>query len=282
MAPSTILSPSEFDIKNISYSDVVERKNGSKVCYPLYNNKPIYFQTPQMYAPFGISSFNNEPGVQETYSMNLSFQGMAERKSVKKLFDVMESIDKSNVKEAFDNCSTWLNKKKVNSLDVVEALYSPIVREPTQEKYSATMKLKLPYYEDMFKTTFYDKEHNIMNIKNHIADMKGSKCKAVIMCTGVWFIGGKFGCTWQCEQVECILPEKMSGYVIKDIPEDNIDVGDVVEEDEEIGIQTKNLSIQDPPESQTESEKNDVESDSDDDDDDDDDTPVPVVVKKKK
>ena len=74
----------------------------------------------------------------------------------------------------------------------------------------------------------------------------------------------------------------MSGYVIKDIPEDNIDVGDVVEEDEEIGIQTKNLSIQDPPESQTESEKNDVESDSDDDDDDDDDTPVPVVVKKKK
>jgi hypothetical protein len=285
MSPSSsVILPSEFDISNLTYGDVVERKNGSKVVYPLYKNKPIYFQTPQMYAPFGITSFNNEPGKPEDYSMNLSFQGKNERKSLQKLYDVMDAIDKSNVKQAFENCSSWLNKKKVNSTDVVEALYTPIIREPREDKYSPTFKLKLPFYEGMFKTQFYDKSQNIMNIKNHLADMKNAKCKAVIVCTGIWLIGGKFGCSWQCEQVECVLQEKLSGYVIRNVPDDDIDTEDIVE-----SVIDGNATKTENPEKQMndmtlENKEDDDGEDieSDDDSDEDDEVPIPVIVKKKK
>ena len=286
---TTILKPSEFDIKNLTYGDVIERKNGSKVCYPLYNKKPLYFQTPQMYAPFGISTFNNDGGKPEDYSMNLSFQGMNERKSLKAFYDMLEQIDKANIQEGFKNCSSWLNKKKVNSTDVVEALYTPIIREATSDKYSSTFKLKLPYYDDMFKTQFYDKTGEVMNIKNYLnGQTKGSKCKAVIMCAGIWLIGGKFGCTWQCVQMECVMPEKLSGYVIKNIEEDNIDNDDIPEDvdgDEDTDTITNDVGKIDIKSKEEDSgeniESDDPESDDDDDDDDDGDEPVPVIVKKK-
>ena len=237
-----------------------------------------------MFAPFGISSFNNDGGKPEDYAMNLSFQGMNERKSVKKLYDMLEQIDKANIQEGFKNCSSWLNKKKVNSTDVVEALYTPIIREPASDKYSPTFKMKLPYYDDMFKTQFYDKNGDVMNMKNYLnGQTKGSKCKAVIMCAGIWLIGGKFGCSWQCVQMECIMPEKLTGYVIKNIEGDNIDNDDIPEDseaDSETHQITEDVGKIDVKSNDDESDN--IESDEPESDDDDDDgEPVPVVVKKK-
>jgi len=279
-----IIIPSEFDVSQLTYGDVKKLDSGGKFLYLSHKNSPLVMQTCECIAPFGINSYSNEDGKAPSYSIDFSFKNMEQRDSLKKLYDVLDSIDKSNVEKGIEHSSDWLNKKKSNR-DVIEALYTPIIKQPNDEKYSPTFKVKIPQKDGMFTADVFNEKGELVNLKNYLdGQTKGARCTAIIQCTGVWIAGGKFGSTWKLVQMKMTTNKKISGYCIRDVPEDKISSDDIVENDNSSEIDVP-LDIKKNSEENVQSD-GDVNEESDnqgqeESDDESDDEPVPVVVKKK-
>jgi hypothetical protein len=291
---NSIIVPSEFDISKLTYGEIKRMDNGGKMVSIGYNKQPLVIQTCECYAPFGLQCYQNDDGKAPSYSLDLSFKDMDKRKPLKQLFDVFTQLDAKNIEVGMENAMTWLSQKKPpKSTDVIEALYTPIVKVASDEKYPSTFKFKLPYRNGGFACDVYDKNHNLIDIsKLEDNKTKGSKCTALLQCTGIWVAASKFGMSWKCIQVKCCVRETFTGFCMKHIPNDNI-VGEDIDEDEEVNIVTKSKpdvkkevvkeSTGEEDDDDDEKEDDDEDDDDDDEDDDeDDDDPTPVIVNKKK
>jgi hypothetical protein len=161
-------------------------------------------------------------------SYNLSIQHQDEQyatESQKLFFQKMKEFEDNLLETAISNCKEWFNKSKV-SREVVEALYTPILKYPnikgtTEPDYTRmpTTRIKIPYWDNKFNTELYgpDKKALYMpgdelgerNFEDFIP--KKSHIASVMQCNGVWFIGGKFGVSFQ--MVQCIVqpPVRIQG-----------------------------------------------------------------------
>ena len=228
MSIDNIMFANEFNIDKVEYGEVKKLgdgaggKNVAKMVPVNYDKKPLVLQTCEMYAPFGLNTFAGDDGKADAYSIDLSFRDMETRDCLKELYQMMSALDERNLRECVDvNSMEWLGKKRV-SRDVVEALYTPVIkmakdketREPT-DKYPATFKVKLPTTPNGFKCTMFDAKHDPMDIIS--TNLKGAKITALIQCTGIWLAGGKFGMTWKMIQLQAIPRIALDGYCIRPV-----------------------------------------------------------------
>ena len=96
--------------------------------------------------------------------------------------------------------------------------------------------------------------------------MKGSKIRALIQCTALWFAGGKFGCSWKVAQLCVQVPARLNHYAFVADSEDEADI------DETPQAQSSNQVDDTDTDTETE-EDNDSEEDV---------PPQPVKIVKKK
>lgn len=275
---SSIILPSEFDVSNLNYNDVKRLDNGGKVVYIGYNKRPLIMQTCECYAPFGVQSYSNDDGKSESYSIELSFKDMETRKTLKTLHKVLSEIDERNIEEGISHSTEWGLSKKKSSKEVIEALYTTIVKVPKEpEKYPSTFKIKIPYRNGNFACDVFDANQNMIDLRQVLdgQQTKGSKITAMIQCTGIWMAGSKFGCSWKLVQMKCIMQAKMTGFCLRDVPDEDNDI----EEDSNV---EEPIVLKKTANSEIEEEDDNEEEEEEDDDDDDEPVQVPVPVKKKK
>ena len=217
---ASIVLPSDFDISKLKYGSVRTLDNGGKKVYVSYNGKPLVLQTPKMSAPFGLSKLQFDPSADPKYSIEVSFKGRETKPSIQAFFDLLSSLDKKNLQEGFDNSQNFF-KKRFNTVDVVEALYTPSLRfakdkatGEVTDKYPPTFRLNLPYKDGQIKTDVYGTERQKVNVLD--MNLKGSNVVAIIQCTGLWIAGGKFGCSWRVLQMKVEPQEGISGYAFMD------------------------------------------------------------------
>jgi len=202
--------------------------------------KVLVFQTPEMTVPFGLGKWSTSDGKgPEKYHFDLSFKGKESRKVLGQFFEDMQSLDKLLVKSALDNCQSWF-KKKYPSEDVVEALYTPIVKfakdkatGEVTDKYPPTIKINLPYRDGRFDCEVYDKNEQLIDLKNVENELKGAKVSAIIRLLSVWFAGGKFGVSWKVVQMQVTPQTSIKGFAMRKLEEttaDDIDDDDEVSE----------------------------------------------------
>jgi hypothetical protein len=167
--------------------------------------------------------------------MDLSFKGKETRENLNTFFEKMSALDKKLIQDGVDNSMTWL-KKKYNSADVVEALFSPMVKYAKDkntgevtDKYPPTFKLKLPFSKGAFQCEAYDSKRNLLNLKELIdtGAMKGAKVTAIIQCQGIWVAGGKYGCSWKVVQMRVTPQQAIKGYAFKETEEDKVTDSDI-------------------------------------------------------
>jgi hypothetical protein len=284
---SSIILPSEFDIKNITYGDIKRMDNGGKIIFVGYNKSPLIIQTCECYAPFGIQCYQNDDGkTPSSYTLDLSFKNMESRKSLQKLHDVFSQLDGKNIEMGMENAMTWLNQKKIpKSSEVIEALYKPIIKVPKQEQYPSTFKVKIPFKNGSFGCDIFDKNHDLIDLTTYEENRtKGAKCTALIQCTGIYLAGSSFGMTWRCVQLKCCIQENFSGFCMKFNPEDTIVGEDIEDDNEKVNVvQKKPVAKLESVEVAEKDEKDDEDEDEEEDDDgDEDEEPLPIVVSKKK
>ena len=226
MASNNIILAKDFKASNLTVGEVKKLDNGRKYVPLFYNNSSLYLQTPECYAPYGLNYYKHDD-MSESYSLDLSFKDMDKMKSLEKFYKCLKDVDSFNMKKGCENDFSWF-KRKNTSLDVIEALYTPIVKhfrdKETGEitnKHPATFKMKIPFVNNKFQCDFFNEKKETVNILD--MNTKGAKVTAIVQCTGLWIGGGKFGLTFKAKQLLIKPIQKIEGFCIQMNAEDMIE-----------------------------------------------------------
>ena len=231
MAPTIVLSKN-FDINNVTFSDLKMLDNGGKIVYVSYNRAPLIMQTPAMSAPFGMSVWDNDGKAVPKYTLDLSFKGMDASPGLQSFYAVLEQLDGRLVDDGFANQGSWFKGKKYGSREIVEALYTPMIKHAKDretgertDKYPPTFKAGVPFRDNGFTCdVFNDRKQAITDLAENLTQTKGAKVTAIVQCTGIWFAGGKFGVSWRVVQMK-LVPNTTSlvGYAFRDDDDNDAD-----------------------------------------------------------
>jgi hypothetical protein len=228
---NSIVLSRDFNIKNVQFDDKMRSLDtGSKMKYISYLKNPLIIQTPECYLPYGINNSTMDDENSNKYTMDISFRDMDNRPGLQRFFNIMKEMDTLIVSEAFKNQKEWLRKSYPNK-DVVEALYSPIIKYAKDkdsgeitDAYPPTFKMKIPFNNDKFTCEFFDNESNPLKSEYILAtNMKGAKAVTLVKCNGIWFAGGKFGCSWKAIQVQITPKLNSIGCAIRRCDDDIMD-----------------------------------------------------------
>jgi hypothetical protein len=222
--------PRDFKMTNVQFDEkTMTLDTGLRMKYISYDRKAFHVQTPECMMPYGITNGMMDDENSKKYTMDLSFRDMETRPGLKKFFNMLSSLDDLIVSSAFKNQKDWL-KKSYPSKDVVEALYVPMIKYAKDKNtgeisdaYPPTFKLKVPYMKEKFTCDFYNYEQEKLS-GDTILDLnsKGGRCVTIMKCNGLWFAGGKFGCSWKAIQVQLSPKKTMIGCaIIHNHDEDN-------------------------------------------------------------
>lgn len=240
---NNIILAKDFDVSKVNYSDVRMLDNGGKVIYVSYNKAPLTVQTPEMSAPFGMQKWTNDN--RDKYTLDLSFKDLDKRPALQSFYKVLESLDSKLVEDGFKNQQTWFKGRKYPTKEVVEALYTPLIKHAKDkdtgeitDKYPPTFKMNVPWKEGKFMCEVYDDKRNPVDLSS--LETKGSRIRAIIQFTGLWMAGGKFGSTWRIMQMVVVPSQTLRGFAFKPDEDDK-----VLEEDLEEPIEETDKSNDD-------------------------------------
>ena len=195
-----------FDTSKLSFNDVKTKKNGGKSIYISLDKCKFALQTPVMTLPYDMSVYDK--GDYPKYSIELSFRDMEDNYRIAGFYERMEQLDNLILDTAVKNSMKWFGKKK-SSREIMEALYTPIVKRSRDKetgeydgKYPASIRVKLPFWNGKKSYEILSfKEDTPLDVEQEEVFSKGSKVQGIIKCGGVWIVNGKFGFTWSVAKV---------------------------------------------------------------------------------
>jgi hypothetical protein len=234
---SSVVFPSSFNVKNITFSEPRVLQSGAKQAYLNYGGERLVMQTAiNMTIPFGLN-VADKFGPPE-YNVELSFRGSQQRPEIKEFMDVIAAIDERLLEEGVKCSKKWF--KSDLTRDVIKAFYTPSLKyskdkDGNQLDYPPNLKLKLRKINNDFETKFYDVNGTpFKGIPVEDLLVKGTQVTAIIECAGVWFAGSKFGLTWRAKQIAIHkMPEKISDFAFKGLPAAGASSASNAEDDDE-------------------------------------------------
>lgn len=246
---STVILPKDIQLSKLKYSDVKSLSNGSKTVYINYGSDKLTLQTPILHLPYGIGDWNDKTPVMDKktgkpsampdvsdddkikkYDLSVSFAGMDDNPKLKTLHDQMIELEKAIKEAAFKNRLTWLRDDYDGMKTITDKLFNSIIKLDKDKetgkvvgKYPPTMKLKLPYDNNTNEFTFdcHDMDKNELDFKSIMTKLKGGKAQLIIQLTGLWFAGGRYGCTWKVLRGKFQLPNKSNYDYVEDSDDEN-------------------------------------------------------------
>lgn len=257
---SSTLLPKNVNVSKLKYSDVKTLSNGSKTVYINYGSgtEKLTIQIPQMHIPYGIGDGSYTPKKDgkekkpdddngekkdQRYDITVSFRGMDENPKVKAFHDKMQEIERKIKDDAFANRLTWLRDDFDGMKAFTDKMFSPFIKYDKDKdtgkiigKYPPTLKLKLPFdnKNDSFVFDAYDMDGNEIDFKRIMMKLKGAKTQLVIQLSGIWFAGGKYGCTWKVLMGKFQLPCKNKFTFLADSDDETTTTKDKFDHDEEL------------------------------------------------
>lgn len=213
---SAVVSPSSFDVSNVSISAPKLLPSGAKQAYLNYDGRKLTMQVGSLPVPYGMSVYDKAGPVK--YSVDMSLRGYeGENPKAKSVFEAFSQLDDFMIKEGVKNSKAWF--KQDLSKDVVKAFYTPSLRfskdaEGNPKPYPPTVKVALKQREGKFDTRVYDdKKRELTELPMEDILVKGANITVLIECTGVWFAGSKYGISWKAVQIRVdSLPDRIRGF----------------------------------------------------------------------
>jgi hypothetical protein len=236
-----------IDVNKLRYSEMKTLTSGAKTVYVNYGSEKLTIQTPVLSLPYGLGepyeakdAAKNGTTIsdkEKKYDLTASFRGIDENPKVKVFHDKLKEIENKIIDDAFSNRLAWFKDDFDSNKSFVSKLFSPIVRvdkDPTTGKpvgkYPPTFKAKLPYdnKSNTFAFDSYDMDNNELDFNEIMTKLKGAKAQLIVQLSGIWFAGGKYGCSWKIVSAKFQLHQNSKITFIVDS-----DTEDVVNEDED-------------------------------------------------
>lgn len=270
------------DVNNLRYSELKTLASGAKSVYVNYGNEKLTIQTPIMTLPYGLGEPYEAkeaaktgavlPEKDKKYDLTMSFRDMDSNPKVKVFHDKMKEIETKIIDDAFTNRLAWFKDDFDGNKSFVSKLFTPIVKidkDPNTGKvlgkYPPTFKAKLPFEQktNTFKFDSFDMENNEIDFETIMTKLKSAKVQLIVQLTGLWFAGGKYGCSWKIVSSKFQLYQNNKITFLEDSDNDNSKDDDEEDEDE--------ISVDNEVVISAELKNNLVKDDEDDDDEEDED-----------
>lgn len=232
-AQNMITKAKSFDPTKITFDEPQTNSRGGKSVSMRLNGAPIVLQIPLMLT-WGVNEWADEQTGNVKYNLALQFDPH-KSDSQSKFLDVMKAMEDKLKNDMVKNSKKWFGKSKM-SKDVVEALMYPMLKyrknkETGEPDLTAnpTLQVKVPFWEGRFNIEIYDMNRQPLYLQpkkgstsNRAVGQsedstptdfipKASHIKGLIRCSGLWFVGGKCGCSWQIIQVNVRPPTRLVG-----------------------------------------------------------------------
>lgn len=191
---------SEFDLHtNFNIGEY----NNRKIPLSTGDLKPIRFQIPRMYLPFGVSGFTPEVGPTK-YNVDFSMKGWDEEDSyVNKFHKFVKVLETMIITKVVQESETIFGSQL--TVDEVSAMFNSNIKE--QEDREPKFRLKI---DD--KTRVFDvaEQHVTTELENGIyAKHSGI---AMVELGNVYFLNRMFGITWKMTQLKLYEPQRLKGF----------------------------------------------------------------------
>lgn len=182
------------------------------------NKSPSAFrvQTPNMLT-WGAADYEDKVTGERDgkYSMALQFpDGEYSNAECDAFLDNIIAFENKIKADALRLCKDWFGKE-IKSVEVIDALYSPMLKYPkikgtaeTDFSKKPTLRIKLPSWDGKFKFELYDENSSLLypsstSVVEPLDYLGRTNVMCLIQCGGLWFANGKFGVTWRL--VQCIV-----------------------------------------------------------------------------
>jgi len=233
--PHNILRTGDFDPEKLVVTEAQKTKYNSLqsfINYPTADNPKgkVIYQTPIMYAPFGIAESRMNPEDEPKYYLELGFDATTDKLEGfhKKARDVFVGIDKRMIDIAVENSSSWFKKKKSRTV-IADEKYKSALKCDVDEEGVA----KNEYSDRLcFKILLDDKKRPNVEIYDHekqriecesVEDLmtlvhSGRKLKAIVQASSVWIGTTGCGISWKVLQIK-LYPsgnEQLEDYAFDD------------------------------------------------------------------
>jgi hypothetical protein len=271
--------PKNIDVNKIRYSELRSLSSGAKTVYVNYGAEKLTMQTPVLSIPYGIGvpfvakedAKSGNVAAENKYDLTLSFRGMDENPKIKTFHDKLKEIENKIVDDAFTNRIAWFKDDFDGNKAFVSKLFSPIIKVDKDKetgkvvgKYPPTFKAKLPYDNKTNNFSFdsYDMENNELDFAGIMNKLKGAKTQLIVQLTGIWFAGGKYGCSWKIISAKFQLHQNSKITWIEDSDTENV----VADEEDDDVIDSE--ALRNPPRAKNTVVEEEEEEEEEDDEDD--------------
>ena len=208
---SMIVNASEFSPEqHIIYTRPKANQAGGKSVGILntLSKKALYLHSPLMMT-WGAAEFEGNG----KFDMSLQFpREEFTNPATSQFLKVLTEFENKIKKDARVNARDWFGKQSLSE-DVVEALFSPMLKYRKDQKTGEpdktsmpTLKVKLPVWDGKYNFELFDTQNNKLIPSETGATLpvlipKGCEVACILMCGGIWFANGKFGLTWKAYQI---------------------------------------------------------------------------------
>lgn len=182
------------DFEELKFSKT-KKSTGLRFVLVYLNKKKLGLKLPTLRIPF--DSKVNQFGHLE---VNLSLDNN------KEIIEKLQKLDNSMLKFAEEN--KWFEGIAKESIN-----YTPMVKESNTGDYPPTIKIKIPYKDNVVSTVFYDADKNVIPVDDQesAAELlsKNKRIQTAIECVGVWINNDRFGLSWKAEQIRILKDQPM-------------------------------------------------------------------------
>jgi hypothetical protein len=245
MAYELITDYESWNPSEITYGAVKVNSRGGKSVKILDSKKSTLILNTPLIMTWGINEMKDDNTGRVSYNLAIQYpSGNYGTDNSRLFFEKMKEFEDRILNDAVKNSKEWFGK--VYTREVLEALYSPVLKYPkvkgTEDlDYSKapTTRVKIPYWDEKFNVELYDVDRVPLYRPGDALDKpfetfipKTSQVALVIQCNGFWFIGGKFGISFQMVQAVIRKPLRIQGNCYVKLGSDDMKVVDDLDKKE--------------------------------------------------
>lgn len=259
---SSIVTPSNFDVKKLTVSDLKKLENGSSQVYINYDGKRLRVQGPRLPVPYSAGDYQGN----QKYKVQFSFRDRNTNPKVAAYMKMLEDIDNFVVEQATKNAGKWF-KMAGASREMIALFYTPTVkiskdREGNVKDYPPTQSLSLKQRNGAWMTEMYDsKKQAIEGASPMDVLRKGAEVTPMCDASSIWIADKKFGLSWSLFQALVNTPGEGGAYGCQIQDEDDnipVVVATAVSEQEEKSLMKAVLPADDEEDEDEEEDEGEV------------------------
>lgn len=173
-------------------------------------DKPMRFQAPRLYMPWGVSAFTPEIG-EKKFNVDFNLTGWDEEGGfVQKFYKTIKAIETKVIEEVAKQSVVIFGESK--GVDELRAMFNSNLKE-AENGHAPKFRVKLDVDSSGFaKPEIFDSNRNLLRdeIKEGVYGRLSGKAIAEI--GSVYFLNKRFGITYKLYQMQVFEPERLKGF----------------------------------------------------------------------